>query len=151
MKDNSLPELDSIPDFTGKYSVLGFDNLEPYGCFTNLFSFVYFCLLPMKQTDMLKAFYLRLKNSRPGLGITSGKMSMTKLLRHLFVAVEIGKGLVHKATLESHFQDTYWLTQNPGFNTIFKRDKYQLISPSFIFPTMMMTLRKLTDFQKSSP
>lgn len=44
-----------------------------------------------------------------------------------FVAVEIRMGLVHKATLESHFQDTYWLTQTPGFNTIFKRDKYQLI------------------------
>lgn len=68
-----------------------------------------------------------------------------------FVAVEIGKGLVHKATLESHFQDTYWLTQTPGFNTVFKRDKYQLISPSFIFPTMMMNLQKLIDFQKSSP
>lgn len=34
MKDNSLPESDSIPDFIGKYSVLGFDNLEPYGCFS---------------------------------------------------------------------------------------------------------------------
>lgn len=37
MKDNSSPELDVIPDFTSKHSVLGLDNLEPHGCFTKFF------------------------------------------------------------------------------------------------------------------
>lgn len=42
------------------------------------------------------------------------------------VAVETGMGLVCKP-LESYFQDIYWLTQTPGFNTVFRRDEYQII------------------------
>lgn len=45
----------------------------------------------------------------------------------MFVAVEIGMGSVHRPTLESYFQDIYWLTQTPGFNAVFKTDEYQLI------------------------
>lgn len=45
----------------------------------------------------------------------------------VLVAAEIAMGLVHKSTLESYFQDTYWLTQTPGFNTVSTRDEYQLI------------------------
>lgn len=37
MKDNSLPDLDSIPDVTGKHSVLSFNNLEPCGYFATFF------------------------------------------------------------------------------------------------------------------
>lgn len=36
-------------------------------------------------------------------------------------------GLVHKPTLESYFQDTFRLTQTPGFGILFTRDKYKLL------------------------
>lgn len=56
---------------------------------------------------MLKAFYLGLKNSRLGLGLTSGTIwSVTDQIMKVFIAVEIAMGLVHKPTLESYFQDT---------------------------------------------
>lgn len=45
----------------------------------------------------------------------------------VLVAAEIAMGLVHKSTLESYFQDTYWLTQTPSVHSVFRMYEYQLI------------------------
>ncbi|XP_042224023.1 piggyBac transposable element-derived protein 4-like [Homarus americanus] len=72
------------------------------------------------------------------------------------VAMEIGKGLVHKPTLQSYFQDSYWLTRTPGFGNIFSRDQYMLLK-SFVhfannedqgeddIPDRLFKVRKLID------
>lgn len=105
-------------------------------------------LLPMKQTDMLKACYLGLKNSSmSGFNKWQG---VTDQIIKACVTVEIAMVWILKPTLESCFQGTCWLTQTPGFNTVFTKDEYQLIR-SFIFPIMMMNHQRLIGLQKSVP
>ena len=49
------------------------------------------------------------------------------------IATEIAMGLVHKPNVEDYFQDSFFLTETPGFRTIFSRDCYQLIKSCLHF------------------
>jgi hypothetical protein len=58
------------------------------------------------------------------------------------VAAQMGMGLSHKPTLDSYFQNMYWLTQTPGFFKIFSTDQYQLLQSFLHFSDMTVQPHK---------
>lgn len=91
MKDNSLPELDSILDFTGKYSVLGFDNLEPYGCFTKFFFLCLFLFVTYETNRYAESILSQIEKLSPRSRYNKWQDVNDQIIK-AFVAVEIGMG-----------------------------------------------------------
>lgn len=150
MKDNSLPELDSIPDFTGKHSVLGFNNLEPYGYFTQFLPSSIFELIANETNRYAESILSWIEKLSPRSRFNKWQGVDDQMMK-AFVAFEIAMGLVRKPTLESYFQDTCWLTQTPGFNTIFTRDEYHPIRSFFHFSNNDDELSKTDRLPKIRP
>lgn len=116
----------------------------------NYFPLSIFEFVANKRNRHAESIQSRVEKLSPGSRFNKGQ-GITDQNMKACVAVEIAMGLVHKPTLESHFQDTYWLTQTPGFSTVFTKDEYQLLGPSFIFPMMIMNHQRLMGLQKSGP
>jgi hypothetical protein len=126
VRDTSLCDLDCIPEFIGEHNVLGFNNLEQYECFTKFFPVSIFEFVADETNRYAQGILSQVEKLSPRTRYNKWQDIDGKIIK-AFIAVEIGMGLVHKPTLESYFQDTYWLTQTPGFKIVFKRDEYQLI------------------------
>lgn len=114
----------------------------------NYFPLSIFEFVANKRNRHAESIQSRVEKLSPGSRFNKGQ-GITDQNMKACVAVEIA--MVHKPTLESHFQDTYWLTQTPGFSTVFTKDEYQLLGPSFIFPMMIMNHQRLMGLQKSGP
>ena len=50
-----------------------------------------------------------------------------------YIAVEIGMGLLHHSNIPKYFSKGFFLTQTPGFGTVFSRNRYEQISACLHF------------------
>ena len=121
---NNVP-IESVPPFSGKHRVIGFDNRSPYECFEKFF--------PSAIHDLVAAETNRYAQSILG-SIELAPRSRYRQWKDLcakdimsLVATEIEMGLVRKPSLSSYFQNSFWLTRTPGFRSFISRNHYQLM------------------------
>ena len=50
-----------------------------------------------------------------------------------FIAIELSMGIVVKPTLQSYWDDSFLLTETPGYSRVMSKDKYLLIRSALHF------------------
>ena len=115
----------SVPSFSGKHCVIGFDNLTPYECFEKFFPSAIYDLVAAETNRYAQAILASIELA-PRSRYRQWKDLCAKDIMAL-VAVEIGMGLVRKPSLSYYFQNSFWLTRTPGFGSLMSRNQYQLM------------------------
>ena len=112
--------------FIRQHGVHGFEDLDPFGCFEKFFPLEIYELVAHESnryaTKKLNSLGELPRRSRYRKWKDLDSDEIKK-----FIAIEICMGMVHKPTLASYFQTSYWLTRTPGFSSLLSVDQYQLI------------------------
>lgn len=120
--------LNNIPSFTqqNKPSVNFDSKLTPVETFNKFFPQTIYSLVA-EQTNLYASQCFDVTTDIPKRSRLHSWKDITENHVKAFIATQIGMGMVDKATEESYFQDSFWLTKTPAFTKIFSRDSYQLI------------------------
>ena len=127
-----LIKLDNIKNYSKEFKVIGIENLSPYQVFLKLFPEEVFELVATETNRYAKVMINKNQPLKPHSRLHKWK-DVTPAKIKAFIAVELVMGIVKKPTLQSYWDDVFFLTETPGYAQVMSKDEYLLIRSALHF------------------
>ena len=127
-----IVELNKLMQFTGKREVIDVAEGKPYDTFTLFFPENIYSIL-VEETNKYAMKVINSKRPLQQFSRYHEWYDVTEPEMKAFIAIEIAMGLVRKTTIESYFNDSFFLTSTPGFRQIFTSRRFQMIRMALHF------------------